>query len=308
MNYTKPQAINIFAPRYYTLKNTMGFFKFVFSKAFLKHFVLAFALGVLLLLSVYWWLDFYTRHGEDIVVPNYSVTKMTELEETFKGSDLNYVVIDSVYEPKIPKGVVIDQNPDADAKVKEGRTIYLTINAINPPSLPMPDLVDLTLRQAIAKLEDYGFKLGNKQYVPDIAKDAVLGQKSQGKEIKAGEMLPKGSRIDLVLGDGLKNNKVYIPYVINMTLAEAEEAINAASLDMGVSIHDKTVLTQEDSLQAKVYRQNPVFNPRARVTIGQPLDIFLTMDTAKIKVDMNAKMLADSIKNAPAVPDNNAPE
>lgn len=278
----------------------MGLIKFVFSKVFLKNLILAIAIGVVLLLGVFWWLDFYTMHGEDIVVPDYNGKKVSELDDAFKGSQLKYLIVDSIYEPKSPKGAVIDQSPDADSKVKEGRTIYLTINAINPPSVPMPDLVDLTLRQAIAKLEDYGFRLGEKEYVPDLARDAVLSQKHDGKVVEPGASLPKGSKIDLVLGDGLKDNKVYLPYVINMTLEEAEEAINHASLDMGVTLFDpKTVLTQEDSLVARVYRQTPEFNPRAMVTVGEPVDIWLTMDSIRIKFDPKAKMLADSIRNAP---------
>src|SRR5207244_4487249 len=97
------------------------------------------------------------------------------------------------------------------------RTIYLTVNAMMPPLVKMPNLVDLTLRQASAKLETYGFKLGTLEYVPDLAKNAVLSQKVKGKKIEPGTLIEKGVTVTLVLGDGLSDNKVSVPRLLNLT-------------------------------------------------------------------------------------------
>lgn len=278
----------------------MGLFKFVFSKSFLKHFGLAILIGLTLLMGVYFWLDHYTHHGEDIEVPDFSGKLIPELDDAFKGTQLKYLIVDSsAFDDKLPKGAVVEQSPRAASKVKEGRTIYLTINPVNPPKKAMPDLVDLTLRQAIAKLEDHGFKLGGKNYVPDIAKDAVLGQQYKGEDIKPGEKLPIGSKVDLILGDGLKDNKVYLTYVVNMTIEEAKEAINLASLDLGVVIPDKTIgESKEDTLKARIFKQRPEFNPRAMVPVGEPIDIWITLDSTIIKYDPNIRLMADSIRKS----------
>lgn len=276
----------------------MGLFKFIFSKTFLVNLGLAVAFGLLILVGVNYALDSYTRHGEDILVPDYSKIHFTKLDSTFEQSPLQYTVIDSVYEPKMPKGVVMDQNPVPGAKVKQGRMVYITINATNPPMIKMPDVVDLSLRQAIAKLEDYGFKLGEKQYIPDLAKDAVLRQEYQGKVIKPGSLLPKNSKIDLILGDGLQDNKVYIPYVINMTYEEAMDAINLSSLSVGAVVFDKTFKDRTDTLKAKVYRQIPTFDPEDMQTVGDPVDIFLTFDTTKIKIDEDIRLKAEELRKS----------
>lgn len=285
----------------------MGLFKFIMSRAFLINIGLALVFVALILVGVNFALDAYTRHGEDISVPDYSKIHFTKLDSAFEKSPLKYRVIDSIYEPKMPKGVVMDQNPIPNSKVKEGRTIYLTINATNPPMLKMPDVVDLSLRQAIAKLEDYGFKLGEKHYIPDLAKDAVLRQEYQGKVVKPGSLLPKNSKIDLILGDGLQDNEVTVPYLINMSYEEAIDAINIGSMSIGAIVTDKTMKpTREDTLRAKVYRQIPEFNPDEMWTVGDPVDIFLTLDTTKIKMDNDARSKADELRKARMNPSNDS--
>lgn len=282
-------------------------FKFIMSRAFLINIGLALVFVALILVGVNFALDAYTRHGEDISVPDYSKIHFTKLDSAFEKSPLKYRVIDSIYEPKMPKGVVMDQNPIPNSKVKEGRTIYLTINATNPPMLKMPDVVDLSLRQAIAKLEDYGFKLGEKHYIPDLAKDAVLRQEYQGKVVKPGSLLPKNSKIDLILGDGLQDNEVTVPYLINMSYEEAIDAINIGSMSIGAIVTDKTMKpTREDTLRAKVYRQIPEFNPDEMWTVGDPVDIFLTLDTTKIKMDNDARSKADELRKARMNPSNDS--
>lgn len=267
------------------------------SKTFLINVGIALVFIILVLVGVNYALDNYTRHGEDILVPNYSEIHYTKLDSVFEKSSLKYTVIDSIYEPKMPKGVVLDQNPIPESKVKEGRTIYLTINATNPPMLKMPDVVDLSLRQAIAKLEDYGFALGEKHYIPDLAKDAVLRQEYQGKPIKPGSLLPKNSKIDLILGDGLQDNEVHVPYLIGMTYEEAMDAINLGSMSIGAIVADKTMKSsKEDTMNARVYRQIPDFNPDEMWTVGDPVDIFITLDSTKIKIDDNARAQAEELK------------
>ena len=51
-------------------------------------------------------------------------------------------------------------------------------------------------------LEALGFEVGKLTYVDNIGKDMVLGLKHEGKRLNAGDMLPKTSKIDLVLGNG----------------------------------------------------------------------------------------------------------
>jgi hypothetical protein len=49
-----------------------------------------------------------------------------------------------------------------------------------------------------------GFQIGTKTYKDDLGEDEVLQLRHNGQIIEAGTMLPKTSKIDLVLGNGVR--------------------------------------------------------------------------------------------------------
>ena len=80
--------------------------------------------------------------------------------------------------------------------------IYLILNPSGYRKVAVPDIVRRTFRQAKPTLEALGFEVGSITYANDIGKDEVLSIKYDGKPIKAGDMLPLTSKIDMVLGNG----------------------------------------------------------------------------------------------------------
>ena len=175
----------------------MDFFRFLYSRRFLKHL-----LGMTVIVCVLVWialfaLKIYTRHGKYYIVPDYTGKKIDEVISSQEATIFNFVVIDSVFDLSRPKGSVLHQDPYPDSKVKENRKIYLTIISFTPEKISMPDLKFLTLRQAINTLTSYGLKPGRISYIPTFDADAVQQQRYQGKVIAAGTKLDKGSVIDL---------------------------------------------------------------------------------------------------------------
>lgn len=180
----------------------MDFFRFLFSKRFLKHL-----LGMIVIISVLVWgvlftLRIYTQHGTYYIVPDYTGKQIDEVMTGNESSKFDFVVIDSVFDLKKPKGTVLHQDPYPDSKVKENRKIYLTIVSFIPEKTSMPDLKFLTLRQAINTLESCGLKTGKILYIPAFDADAVQQQRYEGKVIAAGTHLDKGSLIELTVGMG----------------------------------------------------------------------------------------------------------
>ena len=83
-----------------------------------------------------------------------------------------------------------------------GRRIYLTVNTLDVPLRVIPDVADnSSLRQAQAKLLSAGFKLNEVQLV-NGEKDWVYGVKYQGRQLTAGEKIPMGASLTLMVGDG----------------------------------------------------------------------------------------------------------
>jgi beta-lactam-binding protein with PASTA domain len=256
----------------------MSFFQFIKSKLFLINLGLAIVFLMLFLWGILFWLDSYTMHGESITVPDIAGLTKEQAEQILEEKGLRLFITDSLYNPKALKGSILEQEPKANSQVKHNRTIYVTVNAMRPPLVKMPDLHDLTLRDAKARLETYGLQLGNIRYVPDIAFNAVVFQEYKGKKIEVGEMIERGSIIDLALGQGESDEMVNVPSLIGLTIKEAIAQLQASSLNIGAIIKDETV---KDSTQARVYKQIPPFSDDAYINVGKTIDIFVTQSKDK---------------------------
>ena len=102
----------------------------------------------------------------------------------------------------VPEHGKIGTDPGAGQKVKEGRTIYLTINTLSIPLRAIPDVADnSSLRQAQAKVLAAGFKLTEIQLM-NGEKDWVYGIKYQGRSLEAGDKVPLGAALTLMVGNG----------------------------------------------------------------------------------------------------------
>lgn len=155
-----------------------------------------------LMFGVLKWVDVYTRHGEAVVVPNVKGMGVGEAEKIFRNRGLHCVVSDSTYVKDQPAGCILEYNPGAGQKVKEGRTIYLTINTLDIPLQIVPDVADnSSLRQAEARILASGFKLSEIQYVTG-EKDWVYGVKYNGCQLTIGEKVPVGAILTLMVGNG----------------------------------------------------------------------------------------------------------
>jgi beta-lactam-binding protein with PASTA domain len=97
---------------------------------------------------------------------------------------------------------VISHLPAAGSEVKENRKIYLTVNPSGYRKVTVPNLIQITKRNAESTLKAIGFQIGEYSYQDDLGKDMVLEIRYNGKKIVPGILLPKTSKIDLVLGNG----------------------------------------------------------------------------------------------------------
>ena len=156
----------------------------------------------LIILGTLYWLDFYTMHGEAVVVPNGKGKLYNEAEFSITKQKLKVVVIDSSFVKGIKSNTILEQNPDGGMKVKEGRIVYLTINTDKEPMITIPDIVDnSSYRQAEAKLRSLGFKLTAPELIAG-ERDWVYGLKFMNRNISAGEKIPSESTLTLQVGNG----------------------------------------------------------------------------------------------------------
>lgn len=178
------------------------FFSLKANKYFWLNIIAMIAVVILLVFGVLKWLDVYTRHGEAVVVPNVEGMTVDEAAKMFRSHRLECAVSDSTYVKNKAAGVVLDANPVAGQKVKEGRIIYLTINTLSVPLRPVPDVADnSSLRQAQAKVLAAGFKLNEVEEMVG-EKDWVYGVKYNGRSLNVGDKVPLGAALTLMVGNG----------------------------------------------------------------------------------------------------------
>ena len=181
----------------------MSIAKFILSKLFLKQLVLAFVAVFVLCFFMLRWLDHTTNHGDFETVPDLKGKSIEVAQMEIEDNNLVMQIQDSAnYNPNYPKFSVIDHDPPAGEKVKEDRKIYLTLNPSGYRKIQVPDLNERTFRQAKPMLEALGFTIGEIEYVDYLGKDEVVRLKYEGRNLTPGDLLPKTSKIDLVLGNG----------------------------------------------------------------------------------------------------------
>ena len=249
----------------------LGFFK---DKRFYIHVFIIVFLGLGIIYGTIYSLNTFTRHGEEIAVPDFSGLLYDELKDDPSYKNFRFSVVDSVYDLNREKGSIISQNPKPEAKVKSGRHIYITIVAVNPEQVEMPNLEDLSLRSAQSLLQTYGLKITKLSYRPDIAKNAVLEQKYQGETIEPGQLIEKGSGIELVLGLGEHKELIAVPLLIGKTHSEAVKELHSSSLNIGIEHYEPG----DDTTTVRIYRQSPHYNKNRVAKYGTSVELWYKSD------------------------------
>ena len=170
---------------------------------------------------------------------------------------MNLQVTDSTYSNSVPLGTIVEQIPPANSHAKKNRTLYVVVNAHCRRRIPVPDLHDMSYRQAEATLRSMGLCVSDQyEYEPSEYKDLVLDIKQNGRTLLPGERIDEGSMVTLVVGFGKGTEMVSVPNLIGLTLSNARSLLLSQRLTVGSVEYDTE--NAENSNTAVVYFQNPV--------------------------------------------------
>lgn len=247
------------------------FFKYLRTETFRKNLIGSLIGLTVLFLVIVFGLNTYTRHNESVPVPELRGLLIDDAVKKLRSEGFEYD-LDSVFQVDARPGLVIEQDPDPETKVKKNRTLYLTIITREAPEVAFPDLIEKTFVEARAVLNSYGIKLGDTIYIPDIARDVVLDVKFGNERLNAGRPVPKGSTVDLVLGDGRGDSEVQVPDLTGLTLEQVRFALQGNSLTLG-AVNYMGLVT--DTASATVVSQTPTATD-PKVSIGTPINVALT--------------------------------
>lgn len=249
-------------------------------------------------------LGFITHHGDELKVPKVLGKDVKDAVKVLEGQGFE-VHVDSTYLPGKTPFIVLDQTPDVGEVVKNGRTLFITVNKSVPPTTPMPNLVNLSFRSAVLILKSNKLVLGDTIYRPDIAEGAVLEQLWNGQSIRPGQAIPQGSTISLVIGDGLGNTEMNVPDVIGMTYPEAVAQLSSSGL-MFTSVFDLDV---HDTTGAKVYKQTPNaisdLGTPSRIRQGDFIDLYIGQNPSDSTMSANRDAWKENLYNSAPTNDYN---
>jgi beta-lactam-binding protein with PASTA domain len=221
----------------------------------------------LLLLYFYVYLPNVTNHGESITVPSIEGMQISQLEDFLIKRNLRYEVNDSSYSADYPALTVLKQYPQAGSKVKEGRKIFISINRISPPTVPVPALVDGSVVNADAVLKSNELRRGTIELVAGPF-NVVKEMKYQGQTIEAGAAVPKGSTIDLVVMDG-GSTTFDAPDYLGLNLEDAKVIIFGSNLNIG----EITLVGDTLGVDPVILKQKPA--PYENIKVGDVVDLWI---------------------------------
>lgn len=248
----------------------MKAFKFLTQKAFYINLLIIIALIVIIIEVVFLSLRHYTRHSDEIVVPDFVGKNCDSVLEHYK-DDYNFILLDSVYSINMPEGSVYHQDPMPNSKVKKGRNLYYIKVSEAPEKVIMPNLRNLSLRQAMVSLRANGLKVSELEFVDHFAKNAIVEQRFKGEVIEPGTEIIKGSEIKLMVGYGKDDIRTHLPNLLAAHKSEVKTLLHEASLNIGQEYYMED---EEDESKCRVYKMSPVYDIETLVKLGSTVDVW----------------------------------
>lgn len=258
--------------------NFKKFWKETFAGLILKNVLIAIALIVSLSWGTLLIIDFYTHHGQTERVPDLRGSTLNEAKALLSNQSLHAQVIDSVYVRNKKLGTIIDQIPGPNSSVKSNRSIYLIINSSQVRQVTLPDVTDISYRQAIAMLQSIGLNFGSVEYTPSEYKDLVTDVKFKGRSLMPGTRLPEGSTIVLVVGSGNAGSPTVVPALKGLSLEDATVEVQKVALKIGNIDYDVPPSGNENDYI--IYRQIPAAG--STLPAGSNVDIYLSTNKSRV--------------------------
>lgn len=260
-----------------------GFFDKTDLKFIGANIVLALLVGVAILVVLIAYLRRYTEHGIEVEVADVRGMVQAEAEPILGGQQLVLVVIDSTYSDKVPFGTIVDQDPKPGSHAKHGRAVYVTVNASTKRQVTMPDLQDMSYRQAETTLRGMGLEVDTVyDYEPSAYRDLVLDVKSKEGSLRPGQKVPVGTKVRLVVGFGRGTEQVEVPMVVGLTLQDARSLLLSRRLTVGAVTYDEP---SQEGVPQYVYRQIP--SAGEQLLEGETVALKLSKDIEKAATGAN---------------------
>ena len=268
-------------------------FKKFWNESFLGFLLKRFLLAIVVFVALSWitlaLIDVYTNHGEAEIVPDLKGAYVEEAEVVLAEKGLYPVVIDSVYVRERKLGTIIEQSPSPNSTMKRNRPVYLIINTRQVRQVPLPDIVDVSFRQADAMLKSLRINIQSVEYKPSEYRDLVIDVKYKGLVVPAGTRIPEGASVVLVVGRGLGGDVAVVPNLRGLTLENARQEALASMLVIGAVEYD--IPPSGNDNEYVVYRQR--HNAGNEIPSGSRVDVWLSRDKSLLNKEFKEEIVEE---------------
>ncbi|MDD4848648.1 MAG: PASTA domain-containing protein [Bacteroidales bacterium] len=266
----------------------MSFRNLLKKKYFYVNVLLAVVVLIAIIFIVLLWMKNYTRHNENIEIPDFIGKQMDSLIEYAETNNMRYVIMDSIFDDEKPKGSIVLQNPQPYAHIKTGRTIYVSIVAQAPEMSVVPNLINLSVRQGINILKSNDLKVEKIEFIEGFDRNSIQQVLFKGKNIAEGEKVLKNSALTIIASKGDRQQYKLVPNIIGITEEEAINIIHSNSFNVGKIERDQIT----NNAQYFVYYQTPAKN--SAQLLGTPINLKLTIQKSEIEKLHEETLLIDS--------------
>ena len=191
---------------------------------------------VVVILFEYIIMPMYTRHNTGQYLMDVQGKTLEEAIAMIEAEDFRAILSDTMYTNKVAEGIVVDQYPKPNMKVKTGRTVRLKIST-SEKLVSIPNLIGQSLRSAELILQQASLLIDTVyfEYNPEFPKGTIAWQYP-----KANDTMKKGFGIQVTVSKGLPPDYFYqVPNVIGLSLNQAKEYLAKARLKVGkISYHE----------------------------------------------------------------------
>lgn len=180
-------------------------------KTLAKHVLLAVTILAVLVFAVSWWLTDYTRQGDSVTIPNVISMKPEVAQAHLEIHDLLWQIVDSSYNKSFKLGTVIKTIPPTGSTVKKGRTIYIWLNSSSAGMISIPNVWDVSQRQATAMLKTLGVGQIEIKPVPGMHRGLVVGVEYKGFALHIKDKVPVNATVTLLVSTGVPTDEEEMP-------------------------------------------------------------------------------------------------
>jgi len=219
--------------------------------AMLAGAAVAFVLGLVIFNSIV--MPRLIHSGGEVRVPDLANLTLERAERTLRPTGLTLSRAGERFDPSVPRGFILSQDPPPDTPVRGNRRVLVTIS-LGEEFSSVPELFGQSRRGAQLLLERAGLKVGGITRAPngDVGQDLVAGSDPPAESV-----LPRNTPVALLVSTGPGQASYVMPDLLGREISGVRRQLEAFGFRVVVPPAAATV--------GPIVSQSP--GPGSRVTV-----------------------------------------